>query len=84
MELQNLSRELRRHVNLAAVACRNDGNCFPVLLTDVSPDGCQFRSDEAFEAGDRITVKHELLGDRAAEVRWACAGRVGMLFLERG
>ena len=83
MELQNVSRELRRHVNLDAVACRANGQCFPVLLTDISRDGCQFRSGETFETGDRITVKHELLGDRAAEVRWACAGRVGMLFLQR-
>ena len=74
MELQNVSRELRRHVNLDAVACRADGQCFPVLLTDISRDGCQFRSGEAFATGDHITVKHELLGDRAAEVRWGVEG----------
>jgi hypothetical protein len=84
MEQQNVSRELRRHVNLAAVACRADGQCFPILLTDISRDGCQFRTEIPFEKGDHITVKHELLGDLSAEVRWACAGRVGTLFLRQG
>ena len=36
-----------------------------------------------FEKGDTITVKHELLGDLPAEVRWACSGRVGTLFLRQ-
>lgn len=80
MELKNVSRELRRHVNLDAVACREDGQCFPILLTDISRDGCQFKTDIRFETGDHITVRHEVLGDLAAEVRWACAGRVGALF----
>ena len=83
MELQNVSRELRRHVNLNAVVCRKDGECFPILLTDISRDGCQFRTDVTFEKGDTITVKHELLGDLPAEVRWACSGRVGTLFLRQ-
>ena len=45
MELQNVSRELRRLVNLDAVVCRKDGECFPILLTDISRDGCPFRTD---------------------------------------
>ena len=83
MELQDVSKELRRHVNLDAVVCRADGQCHPVLLTDLSRDGCQFKSDVSFETGENITLKHELLGDLAAEVRWSCGGRVGTLFLRQ-
>jgi hypothetical protein len=83
MELQNVSRGLRRHVNLDAVACRADGQCVPVLLTDISRDGCQFRAEIPFETGENIMIKHEILGNLEAEVRWSCAGRVGALFLRR-
>jgi hypothetical protein len=83
MELKDVSRELRRHVNLDAVACRDDGQRYPILLTDISRDGCQFRTDEPFEKGEVIKIRHEVLGDLIAEVRWACAGRVGTLFISR-
>ena len=83
MELNDVSRELRRHVNLDAVACRDDGQRFPILLTDISRDGCQFKADHEFEKGEIIKIRHEVLGDLVAEVRWSCAGRVGTLFLRR-
>jgi hypothetical protein len=82
MELQNVSRELRRLVNLDAVVCRKDGECFPILLTDISRDGCPFRTDAPSR---RATLSRETraLGDLPAEVRWACAGCVGTLFLRQ-
>lgn len=83
MELKDVSKELRRHVNLDAVARRDDGECHDIHLTDISRDGCQFRTDFPFEKDEQITIHHEVLGDLIAEVRWACAGRVGALFLRR-
>ncbi|WP_395622613.1 PilZ domain-containing protein [Sphingomonas daechungensis] len=83
MELKDVSRELRRHVNLDAIARRADNHRHDIHLTDISRDGCQFRSDVPFETGEVITIRHEVLGDLLAEVRWACAGRVGALFLRR-
>jgi hypothetical protein len=74
-------RELRRKACLDAVACRSGGTSCSVIVTDISRDGCQFRTEMQFDAGELIELKHELLGTLLAEVRWACAGRVGLKFV---
>jgi hypothetical protein len=75
------ARELRRKAYLDVVAKRSDGTSCSVVVTDISRDGCQFRTDMQFDSGELIDLKHELLGSLSAEVRWACAGRVGLKFV---
>ena len=74
--------ELRRKAYLDVVAHRSDGTSCSVIVTDLSSDGCQFRTEMQFEVGELIGLKHELLGSLSAEVRWACAGRVGLKFVK--
>ena len=74
-------RELRRGVTLEILATRATGEQYKVVVADISRDGCQLRTDEDFAVGERITLTDKLLGDRTGEVRWACAGRVGMMFV---
>jgi PilZ domain len=75
------ARELRRKAYLDVVTHRCDGTSCSVIVTDLSRDGCQFRTDVQFDVGEFVELKHELLGSLSAEVRWACAGRVGLKFV---
>jgi hypothetical protein len=52
-----------------------------VMVTDISRNGCQIRTDTPYDVGEVVTLKHEVLGDLSAEVRWGCAGRFGMQFV---
>ena len=74
------ARELRRSAQLNVSVSRSDGTSLSVIVTDISRDGCQLRTDAMFGVGELIELKHELLGTLCAEVRWACAGRVGLQF----
>lgn len=76
------ARELRRKAYLDVVARRSDGTWSSVIVTDISSDGCQFRAEMQFDVGELIELKHELLGSLSAEVRWACDGRVGLMFVK--
>src|SRR5918996_747158 len=75
------ARELRRKAQLNVSARRSDDTSFSVIVTDISRDGCQLRTEATFDVGELIELKHELLGTLSAEVRWACAGRVGLQFM---
>jgi hypothetical protein len=75
------ARELRRKAYLDAVSCRSDGTSCSVIVTDISRDGCQFRTEMQFDIGELLELKHELLGSLSVEVRWASAGRVGLKFV---
>ena len=77
------ARELRRTANLNVLARRNDGTSSSVIVTDISRDGCQLRTDMTLDPGELIELRHELLGNLSAEVRWACAGRVGLKFVRQ-
>lgn len=74
------SKELRRNVALEVSVCPADGARFEAVVTDISKEGCQLRTDAPLKAGDSVVLKHEVLGTLPAEVRWACAGRAGLQF----
>lgn len=80
-DLTGATRELRRSVALEVWASRADGTRQMVMVTDISRNGCQIRTDTPYDVGEVVTLKHEVLGDLAAEVRWGCAGRFGMQFV---
>ena len=74
--------ELRRNVALTVLVCRKDDSHHTVVVvTDISRRGCQLKTETPFEIGEAITLKHEVLGDLSAQVRWCCAGRVGLQFV---
>lgn len=74
------SRELRRNVALEVSVCPQEGAQFEAVVTDISREGCQLRTEMPLKAGELVVLKHEVLGTLSAEVRWACAGRVGLQF----
>ena len=76
-------RGLRTKVALEVMAFRADGPGFPVIIADISRDGCQIQSDASFEVGETVKLKHEVMGELSGKVRWASEGRAGLQFVRR-
>ena len=74
-------RELRCEACSGVLAHRADGTSQTVVITDISRQGCQLRTEVPLRVGETVTLKHDVLGSVSAQVRWACAGRAGLLFL---
>ncbi|MCA1653614.1 MAG: PilZ domain-containing protein [Sphingomicrobium sp.] len=75
--------EERRHLDVPAIAYREDGSRIGVLMSDLSYEGCRLATDKGFASGERITlVVMELGTEILAEVRWASPGKLGARFLD--
>ena len=53
------SRELRRNVALEVSVCPADGARFEAVVTDISKEGCQLRTDAPLKAGNSVVLKHK-------------------------
>jgi hypothetical protein len=71
----------RRSVSLRgfALSATHDSD---ILVSDVSYTGCQFTSDDAFEAGETVELRIVKRGSSQAEIRWSADGRAGARFIE--
>lgn len=54
-----------------------DGQSVGMLVVNLSAQGLMFRTDHAFDVGDRVTVTLPVVGAVVAHVRWSLGGRVG-------
>jgi hypothetical protein len=59
----------------------NDTHDSDVLVSQLSYEGCQFRSDDSFETGELVELRIIKRGAVQAEVRWSDDGRAGACFL---
>lgn len=73
--------DLHCGIALEVSAVRTNGLQENVVVTDISRDGCQLQTSAHFDAGEVVTLHHDVLGKLTAEVRWASTGRVGLQFL---
>jgi hypothetical protein len=73
-------RDDRRPVNLAAFALSPTRDC-DVTVSDLSYNGCQIESGEAFQSGEILELRVVKRGAINVEVRWAAEGRAGAQFL---
>ena len=73
-------RDEREAASFAGALLLSTGERIPVMITDISNDGCQVESDERIPIGDIVTL--ELPGEMSTEasVRWAVSGRAGLQF----
>ena len=76
-------RGLRTKVALELMAFRAEGPGFPVIIENISRDGCQIQSDASLDVGETIKLKHEVMGELSGKVRWTSGGRAGLQFLRR-
>ena len=55
-------------------------SAIPVQLVNISASGFMARTEAEIAPGTTLTLRLPVIGERAAEVRWALAGRVGCQF----
>ena len=60
---------------------RQDGRETRTLLTNISERGCELRSKEALEIGERVRIDVPGLGSLAAIIRWSADGKAGAEFI---
>jgi hypothetical protein len=73
-------RNDRRTVDLAAFVHRGEGQPLPVLVTDLTEQGCRISTDETLLIGEQIRLEIPRLGYLNAQIRWAIDGEAGARF----
>ena len=71
----------RRDVEFGAFAERADGSEAVLTVSNLSYDGCQIRSEENFQIGERLKLNLPRRGQIFAEIRWAAQGKAGTAFV---
>ena len=77
-----IARADRRDVLLNATAVLADGRRIQVEITNLSEDGCQFRSDEMVGIGELIHLSIRPLDILAVKIRWSLLGSAGVRFVD--
>ena len=73
-------RNDRRPVDLAAFVHREEGVRVPVIVTDLTEQGCRISADETLRIGELIKLEIPHLGFLSAQIRWALDGQAGARF----
>lgn len=73
-------RNDRRPVDLAAFVHREEGVRVPVIVTDLTEQGCRISADETLRIGEQIKLEIPHLGFLSAQIRWALDGQAGARF----
>lgn len=75
-----IARRERRPVSLHAVALRDEGPPFEVLVLDLSYEGCGIETPAELRPGEQIKLSVIRLGGIDARVRWCSDGKAGLVF----
>ena len=59
-----------------------DGGTIPVIVTDISREGCRLETDGSLEVGEKVTIKVDRYGSYAAQIRWITGRQAGAMFLD--
>ena len=73
-------RNDRRAVDLPAYVHRGEGEPLPVIVTDLTEQGCRISTDETLRIGEEIRLEIPRLGFLPAQIRWAFDGQAGARF----
>jgi hypothetical protein len=75
------ARADRKDVLLKGTALLADGRQIPVVVRDLSRDGCGVCSDEALGIGDVIELNVAPLDGAVGTIRWSLFGSAGVRFM---
>lgn len=78
---EDLRTAQRRAVNFRAFVRETGAKVLPVDVTDLSTDGCRFRSVEAFETATIVWLKIDGVTARQARIIWRAADGYGCEFV---
>ena len=73
-----IEREERKPVSIGASILLPDGRSFPVMIRDVSANGCCVECDEVLPVAQTVRLDMGEEDSIEAEVRWALSGAAGL------
>ena len=77
-----IKRAPRVDTNFKAALTDSDGHRVPVLVLDISREGCRLETDGTLKIGEKIELEVPKYGIFPAQVRWALGNEAGAVFLE--
>ena len=77
-----IKRAPRVDTNFEASLTDSDGGKIPVLVTDISREGCRLEADGSLKIGEQIQIEVPKYGTFPAQIRWAVGNEAGAVFLE--
>ena len=79
-----VDRKERACSNVAAVLHRDDGSSEPVIVTNLSDEGCRIETAHRLQIGERLKIAIPRVGELAAQIRWTVNGSAGARFDHHG
>ena len=75
-------RAPRVDTNFPAALRDSDGHKLPVVILDLSREGCRLEADGSLSIGEEIELEVPKYGTFSAQIRWAIGNEAGAVFLE--
>ena len=76
-----IKRSPRVATQFEASVTDSDGGRVPVVITDLSREGCRLETDGSLNIGEKIEINVGRYGTYPAQVRWALGNEAGAIFL---
>ena len=77
-----IKRAPRVDTNFNASLTDSDGGKIPVVVTDISREGCRLETDGSLKIGEKVQLEVPKYGNFPAQIRWAVGREAGAIFLE--
>ena len=77
-----IKRAPRVDTNFEASLTDSDGHRVPVVVLDISREGCRLETDGTLRIGEKIEIEVPKYGTFPAQIRWALGHEAGAVFLE--
>ncbi len=77
-----IKRAPRVDTHFEASLTDSDGGKIPVVVTDLSREGCRLEADGSLTIGEHVQIEVPKYGTFPAQIRWALGKEAGAVFLE--
>ena len=77
-----IKRTPRIDTSINASVTDSDGDRIPVVVLDISSQGCRMETDGELKIGEKVQLNVGRFGSFPAQIRWALGNEAGAAFLE--
>ena len=75
-----IKRSPRVATNYKTSLTDSDGSTVPVVVVDISKEGCRLETDGSLQIGEHVEISVGRLGTYPAQIRWALGNEAGLKF----
>lgn len=75
-------RATRIATTYSGVLTDADGGTIPVVVIDISREGCRLEADGSLAVGEKVVLNVDRYGSYAAQIRWVRGRQAGAVFLD--